>query len=711
MNKLRAALVALLLIAAGAYVVFDLGQYLTLGFIQSQLASLQSFRDANFALTATIYFAVYVIATAISIPGAILLTLLGGAIFGLGWGLLLVSFASSIGATGAFLASRLLLRDWVQRRFAAYLGPINRGMAKDGAFYLFSLRMVPIVPFFVVNLLMGLTSLSVPTYYLTSQTGMLLSTAVYVNAGSELAQITSLSGLVSPSVLLSFAALGLVPLLAKALISALQRRKRLGAYKKPARFDANVVVIGGGSAGLVTSLIVAGAKARVMLVEKEKMGGDCLYTGCVPSKSIIRSGRIMSYIRRASDYGIVDAAGSVDFQKVMGRVRDVIATIEPHDSPERYQGLGVECLSGEARLISPYEVEVNGKVITTESVVIAAGARPLVPPIPGLDSIDYLTSDSVWSLAELPKRLLVVGGGPIGCELAQAFSHLGSKVTQVDKAPRIMPREDPEVSTAVAARFAEQGIELLTDHELLRFETVDGEHFMEAKCGEKTVRVAFDKVLLAIGRRPNVEGYGLEELGVALSPQGGIEVNDYLQTNFPNIFACGDVAGPYQFTHMAAYQAFFAAANAAANGLWRLKTNYTVVPWATFTDPEVARVGLSEEEAKQRGIAYEVTRYDMDHHDRSLADGEAHGFVKVLTVPGKDKMLGVTIVGYHAAEQIAEFVFAMTHGHGLKSIAAVTHIYPTLGEANKFAANAWRSARLPTKAFPWLNRFFAWRRG
>ena len=711
MNRIKFAIATLVIVAFGAYFVLDLGQYLTLEFVQSRLASLQAFRDENFALTVAIYFVFYVVATGISIPGAILLTLLGGAIFGLWWGTLLVSFASSIGATGAFLASRLLLRDWVQRRFGAYLAPINKGFEKDGAFYLFSLRMVPLVPFFIVNLLMGLTSISVPAYYLASQIGMFVSTVVYVNAGAELAQITSLSGLVSPSVIVSFTLLGVVPLVAKVLIGVIQRRKRLAAFKKPKRFDANVVVVGGGSAGLVTSLIVAGAKAKVVLVEKHRMGGDCLYTGCVPSKSIIRSGRIMSYIRRAAEYGIVDAAGKVDFAAVMQRVQGVIETIEPHDSPERFTSLGVECVSGAARLISPYEVEVDGKVITTESIVIASGARPFVPPVPGLADIDYLTSDNVWSLTELPPRLLVVGGGPIGCELAQAFSHLGSKVTQVDMAARIMPREDKDVSAAVSARFLEQGIDLLTGHKLLKFETVDGEHFMEAEHEGSTVRIPFDKVLLAIGRKANTEDFGLEEIGVALTPQGTIEVNEYLQTSLPNIFACGDVAGPYQFTHMASYQAWFAALNSIAGGLWRSRVNYAAVPWATFTDPEVARVGWSEEEAKQRGIAYEVTRYEMNHHDRSLADGEAHGFVKILTVPGKDKMLGVTIVGYHAGEQIAEFVFAMTHGMGLKSISAVTHIYPTLGEANKFAANAWRSARMPTQYFPWLKRFFDWRRG
>ncbi len=711
MNRLQIIISALILAIVAAYFTFGFGDYLTLEFIQSKLSSLQEYRQENFALTAVVYFLAYVIATGISIPGAIFLTLLGGAIFGFWWGLLLVSFASSIGATGTFLASRLLLRDWVQRRFAAYLAPINKGMEEDGAFYLFSLRVVPIVPFFVVNLIMGVTSLTVPAYYVASQLGMLLSTAVYVNAGSELAQITTLRGLISAPILLSFALLAVLPFLARGLVRVLERRKRLSVFKKPKRFDANVVVIGAGSAGLVTSLIVAGAKAKVVLVEKHRMGGDCLYTGCVPSKSLIRSGRIMSYIRRAEEYGIVDAAGTVDFARVMQRVRSVIETIEPHDSPERYAGLGVDCLSGNARVLSPYEVDVDGTVITTESIVIASGARPVVPPVPGLDAIDYLTSDSVWSLTELPKRFLVVGGGAIGSELAQAFSSLGSKVTQVDMAPRILPREDEEVSAMVSASFAKQGIDVLTDHKMLKFETVDGEHFMEAEHKGEVVRVYFDKVLLAIGRRANVEGFGLEELGIALTPQGTIEVNEYLQSNFPNIYACGDVAGPYQFTHMASYQAFFAAVNALLGGLWRSKVNYSVVPWAIFTNPEVARVGLNEAEATQRGIEFEVTRYEMDHHDRSLADGEAHGFVKILTVPGKDKILGVTIVGYHAGEQIAEFVFAMTHGMGLKSISAVTHIYPTLGEGNKFAANAWRSARLPTKFFPALQRFFSWRRG
>ena len=711
MNKLRILIVGLIVAALVSYFLFDLDQYLTLEYVQSSLADIRAFKDENFALAATSYFVAYVVITGLSIPAAIIVTLMGGAIFGLFWGTLLASFGSSIGATLAFLATRFLLQDWVQHKFGDYLAPLNRGMKKDGNFYLFSIRLVPVLPFFVVNLLMGLTRNPALSFYLISQVGMLPSTAVFVNAGSELAQITSVTGLISLPLLASFVLLATFPFLAKIILARVQGNKIMKPFGKPAKFDANVVVIGAGSAGLVSSLIVAGAKAKVVLVEKHKMGGDCLNTGCVPSKALIRSGKIMSYIRRASEFGIDSAGGEVNFKQVMNRVQGIIKTIEPHDSVERFTSLGVECVQGEARIESPYIVSVGDRKIHTRSIIVASGARPLVPAIEGLENIDYLTSDNVWSLQQLPGKLLVVGGGPIGCELAQAFSNLGSDVTQVDMADRIMPREDAEVSELVSSRFQKQGIELLCDHKLLKFESIDGRNYMVAEHQGETVRVEFDKVLLAIGRKANVEGFGLEELGVAMTDRGTIKVNEYLQTNFPNIFACGDVAGPYQFTHMASFQAWFASLNAMTGGLWRSRVNYNVVPWATFTDPEVARVGLSEHEARQKGISYEITRYDLDDHDRALADGENHGFVKVLTAPGKDKILGVCIVGYHAGELIGEFVFAMTHGMGLKKISAVTHIYPTLMEANKFTANAWRSARLPEKYFPLAEKYFRWLRG
>lgn len=710
MSKLKIVLAAVIAAAIAAYFIFDLGQFLTLAYVQSQLSTIQQYANENFVSAASIYFLAYITVTALSIPGAAVVTLVGGAIFGLLWGTVIVSFASTIGATLAFLTSRLLLKDWVQQKFSSSLKAINAGVEKDGAFYLFSLRMVPVFPFFLVNLLMGLTPIKVGTYFIVSQLGMLLGTAVYVNAGSELGQIESLSGLVSLPIVLSFALLGILPWITKAILSFVRRAKVPVTFKKPKKFDANVVVIGAGSAGLVSSIIAAGAKAKVILIEKHRMGGDCLNTGCVPSKAIIRSARIADYIKRASEFGIDGASGTVNFPKVMERIQSVVKAIEPHDSVERYTSLGVDCVSGEAMITSPWTVQVGDREITTRSIVVATGARPFVPPIAGLDQVEYLTSDSLWDLRELPKRLLVLGAGPIGCELAQSFSRLGAQVTIVDQAPRIMPREDEDVAAAVMRRFTDDGITVLTGFKADAFARDGDGGVLTVKSDDETRTLAFDKVLIAIGRKANVEGFGLEALKMPLSQRGTIEVNQYLQTVYPNIYACGDVAGPYQFTHMASYQAWFAVLNALLDGLKKFRINYKVVPWATFTDPEVARVGLSEQEAKEQDIPYELTHYGIDDLDRAIADNEAHGFVKVLTAPGSDRILGATIVGYHAGELLTEFVLAMTHGLGLKKIAATTHIYPTLSEANRFTANAWRSARIPTKLLPWAERFFRWRR-
>lgn len=711
MSKLKLILVVVFAAVLAAYFTFDLGRFLTLSYVQSQLSAIQTYADQNFLSAAAIYFLAYVAITALSIPGAAVATLVGGAIFGLGWGTLIVSFASTIGATLAFLTSRLLLRDWVQSRFGSSLKAINAGVENDGAFYLFSLRMVPAFPFFLVNLLMGLTPIKVVTYFFVSQIGMLLGTAVYVNAGSELGQIESLSGLVSLPIVLSFALLGILPWITKGILGFVRRQKAPVKFAKPKHFDANVVVIGAGSAGLVSSIIAAGAKAKVILIEKHRMGGDCLNTGCVPSKAIIRSARIADYIKRAAEFGIDGAKGHVNFAKVMERIQSVVKAIEPHDSVERYTSLGVECVAGEAMITSPWTVQVGERIITTRSIVLATGARPFVPPISGLDQVDYLTSDSLWDLRELPNRLLVLGAGPIGCELAQSFARLGAQVTVVDQAPRIMPREDEDVAELVMERFTREGVRVLTGFKADSFERDAQGGVLHVQGKNERMSLPFDKVLIAIGRKANVEGYGLEALEMPLTERGTIEVNEYLQTVYPSIYACGDVAGPYQFTHMASYQAWFAVLNAMLGGLKKFRINYKVVPWATFTDPEVARVGLSEQEAKEQGIEYDLTRYGIDDLDRAIADGEAHGFVKVLTAPGSDRILGATIVGYHAGELLTEFVLAMTHSLGLKKIAATTHIYPTLSEANRFTANAWRSARIPTNLLPWAERFFRWRRG
>ncbi len=694
---------------------FELGQLLTLDNLKASRDALVGRYQAQPLATVLAFFAIYVAAAALSIPGAVVLTLAAGAIFGLGMGLLVVSFASSVGALLAFLASRYLLRDAVQARFGPRLASINDGLRRDGVWYLLTLRLVPLFPFCLVNLLMGLTSMPALRFYLASQLGMLAGTAVYVNAGTQLATINAPGDVFSAGLLGSFVLLGLFPLVAKAVVGRLQARKRYAGWKKPARFDRNLVVIGAGAGGLVSAYIAAAVKAKVTLVEGHKMGGDCLNYGCVPSKALIRSAKLARQIRNASRFGVKDARGTVDFAAVMQRVHDVIRTIEPHDSVDRFTKLGVEVLQGHARITSPWSVEValaagGTRTLTSRSIVIATGASPFVPPIPGLTEAGVLTSDTVWGLKDLPRRLVVLGGGPIGSELAQAFARLGSQVTQVEMADRVLVREDPEVSALVAASLGEDGVQVLTGHQALRVEQSDGEKRLIAKHEGHEVAIPFDQLLCAVGRSPRVTGYGLEELGMPLGPRKTIETDAYLRTHFPNIYAVGDVAGPFQFTHTAAHQAWYAAINALFGRVRRFKADYKVVPWTTFTEPEVARVGLSESEAREQGISVEVTRYGIDDLDRAIADGTDHGFVKVLTVPGKDKILGVTIVGEHAGDLLAEYVLAMKHGLGLNKILGTIHTYPTLAEANKYAAGEWKRAHAPQRLLQWVARYHAWER-
>ena len=711
MRRKQIVIVTIIVAAISAWAYFDLGSYLQLEAVQRNIGDLRAWYGDNPLLSGLIFFVVYVVATALSLPGAIWLTLAGGALLGFWTGLLLVSFASSIGATLAFLVSRTLLRDWVQSKFSRYLSAVNTGFERDGAFYLFSLRLVPIVPFFVINLVMGLLPIPARRFYWVSQLGMLPATAIFVNAGTQLGELDGLAGIVSPALWLSFALLAIFPFIAKWALAQIQMRRKLAAYTRPSRFDTNMVVIGAGSAGLVTALIAATVKARVTLIERHKMGGDCLNTGCVPSKAVIRSSHIAQYMRRAQEFGLEQVPVTVNFREVMQRVQSVIEAIEPHDSVQRFTELGVDCVQGDATILSPWEVEVDGQRITTRNIVIASGARARVPDIPGLDKLDYLTSDTLWDIRDLPARLLIVGGGPIGCELAQAFSRLGARVTLVSHAARVLPREDEEVAAQVMAAFQREGIAVHCGFEARRFQRDEqGQSAVfQTPDGEQTL--AFDRVLLAVGRTANTEGLGLEALGIAVNTNGTIEVDETLRTSIPTIYACGDIVGPYMFTHMASHQAWYAAVNALFGRFKTYKVDYSVVPWATFTDPEVARVGLNESDAIAGGIPYEVSRYDIDDLDRAIADGEAHGFIKVLTAPGSDRILGATIVAYHAAELITEYVMAMKHGIGLKKILATIHIYPTLSESNKFLAGEWRKARKPEKLLNWVAKYHRWTRG
>ncbi|WP_084722168.1 dihydrolipoyl dehydrogenase [Photobacterium aquae] len=716
MDRKKLLITGIVVALIGLWIGFDLGAYFTLENAKAQQIALQDTITSNPITASLVYFAVYVAVTALSLPGAAIMTLLGAALFGFWWSLLLVSFASTIGATLAFLFSRFILRDWVQAKFGQRLSAINNGVKKDGAFYLFTLRLIPIFPFFLVNLLMGLTPISTRIFFVVSQVGMLAGTAVYINAGTQLGQIESLSGIISAPVLISLALLGLFPLLAKAGMGIANKRRLYAQWEKPSHFDQNMVVIGAGAGGLVSAYIAAAVKAKVTLIERHKMGGDCLNTGCVPSKAIIRAAHTMAEITRAKEFGIHTGKASVDFKQVMGRIHQVIAKIEPHDSIERYTNLGVNCIQGEATILSPWEIEVNGERITTRNIVIATGARPLVPAIPGLDKVHYLTSDTIWQLDQQPKRLLVLGGGPIGCELAQSFQRLGSEVTLVEMAEQLLIREDSDAATLVQQSLVADGVSVKIGHKAVRFEPSDGSSVNSARAvletadGTQSV-IEFDAVMLALGRVANVQGFGLEDLGITTTKRGTVEVNDYLQTCYPNIYAVGDVAGPFQLTHAAAHQAWYAAVNGLFGQFKKFKADYSVLPAATYTSPEVARVGLNEKEAKQQGIDFDIVTYGIDDLDRAITDGEDHGFIKVITAKGKDKILGATIVGHNAGELLAEFTLAMRHGLGLNKILGTVHPYPTMSEAAKYTAGVWKKDNAPQGLLAWVEKYHRWMRG
>jgi pyruvate/2-oxoglutarate dehydrogenase complex dihydrolipoamide dehydrogenase (E3) component/uncharacterized membrane protein YdjX (TVP38/TMEM64 family) len=744
MNKNKWLLVGLLIAGVVAFFALDLGRFFSLAFIKESQATFSAlYADKPLTVTAA-FFAVYVLITALSLPGAAIMTLAAGASFGLVWGTVVVSFASTLGATLAMLAARYVLQDSIQARFGRKLADVNKGIEKEGAFYLFTLRLLPVIPFFALNLLMGLTRMKTWTFFWVSQVGMFAGTVAYVNAGTQIAKIDSLRGILSPALLGSFVALGLLPLVIKKLLDMAKRRQVYArwASERPKTFDRNLIVIGGGAGGLVSAYIAAAVKAKVTLIEAHKMGGDCLNYGCVPSKALIKSAKLAHQMRHASNYGLTDNTPTFSFKAVMARVHGVIKAIEPHDSIERYSGLGVEVLQGYGKLVNPWTVEITLNAgtpgpdgiatvstsehgtgdpgaaphvvrLTARSIVIAAGARPFVPPLPGLDDVGYLTSDTLWDeLAQrddAPKRLVVLGGGPIGCELAQSFARLGSHVTQVEMAPRIMIREDEDVSELARASLVADGVQVLTGHKALRCELSNGAKTLVVEHNGTEQRIEFDDLLCAVGRVARLQGYGLEELGIPTSKT--VDTNDYLQTLYPNIYAAGDVAGPYQFTHTAAHQAWYAAVNALF-GEWKMfKADYSVIPWATFIDPEVARVGLNEQDAKAQNVPFEVTKYGIDDLDRAIADSEAHGFVKVLTVPGKDTILGVTIVGTHAGDLLAEYVLAMKLGLGLNKILGTIHTYPTLSEANKYAAGEWKRAHAPQGLLAWVKKYHDWKRG
>jgi pyruvate/2-oxoglutarate dehydrogenase complex dihydrolipoamide dehydrogenase (E3) component/uncharacterized membrane protein YdjX (TVP38/TMEM64 family) len=714
MKRIGGGRLALLLVLAGAIAAFfilDLGEYLTLDSLKARQSELARLVEERLLLAVAAFFLLYVAVTALSLPGAAIMTLAAGAIFGLWLGTVIVSFASAAGASLAFLSSRYLLRDWVKAKFGRRVEAIDRGIAKDGAFYLLTLRLIPAFPFFLINLAMGLTAMRVGAFYIVSQLGMLPGTLVYVNAGTQLARIDSVGDILSPALIGSFVLLGIFPLIAKFVVGGIRRRRVYKGYRRPKKFDRNLIVIGAGAGGLVTAYIAATVRAKVTLIEKGRMGGDCLNTGCVPSKALIRTARLAHEIRTAGEYGLDPAEPRFRFAAVMERIAETIRIIEPADSVERYTALGVDVRLGHARIVDPWTVEIDGgERLTARSIVIAAGGEPFVPDIPGLAEAGYLTSDTMWDALsgreEMPGRIGIIGGGPIGTEIAQAFARLGAAVTMVEGGERLLAKEDEEVSALVEARLGAEGVDIRTGHMALRCE---GKTLTAKDPAGAEIAIPFDEIIVAVGRKARLSGYGLEELGIETSRT--IVTNDFLETRFPNIFAAGDVAGPYQFTHFAAHQAWYAAVNALFGSLRKFRTDYSVLPWVTYTDPEVAHVGHNELSAREAGVAYEVARYDIGHLDRAVAEGARSGFVKLLVQPGKDRIIGATIVAANAGELIAEYALALKHGIGLNKILGTIHAYPTMAEANKYAAGEWKKAHKPERLLGWIERYHGWRRG
>lgn len=711
MSRAAIGRAAVILIVAGTLIVAfwsGVGEVLTIGELKARRHELATMLETNPLEVAGAYFLFYVAVAALSIPGAAVMTLAGGAVFGLVVGTILVSFASVLGAVIAFLGSRYLFRDWVQRRFGRRLQAIDRGLARDGVLYLLSLRLNPVFPYFLVNLAMGLTRLSVLKFALVSQLGMLPATIIYVNAGTQLARIRGLGDILSPTLIGSLILVSLFPLIAKWAAGALRRQRIYKGWRRPRRFDRNLIVIGAGAGGLVTSYIAAAVRAKVTLIEAGKMGGDCLNTGCVPSKALIRAARAAHEIRTAGRFGVAAGEPKVDFAAVMARIGDAIRTIEPADSIERYTDLGVDVRAGRARIIDPWTVEIDGSDrLTARSIVIAAGGEPFVPATPGLDGSGYLTSDTMWDAlhddAQPPGRLVILGGGPIGCELAQAFARLGSQVTLIEQGARILSKEDAEVSALVGGVLGAEGVDVRTGCDAVRIQ--EGRVVLDPDLDEG---VMFDRLLVAVGRRPRLEGYGLEGLGI--DTERPLDTNAWLETLFPNIYAVGDVAGPFQFTHAASHQAWHAAINALFGSVRRFKVDYSVLPRVTFTDPEVAHVGHNEDSARAADIAFELVRYELSHLDRAVAEDAREGFVKLLIKPGSDRLLGATIVGHNAGELIATIALAMKYRLGLKKLLATVHAYPTMAEATKLAAGEWRRTHAPERLLRWVERYHAWRR-
>ncbi|NQY43525.1 MAG: FAD-dependent oxidoreductase [Legionellales bacterium] len=708
-KKILLTIIILILICL--FFIYDLSDYLSFTYLKGRHLEFSDYYLDNPIFIIGVFFSIYVLISSLSLPGAAVLTVLAGTIFDLITGVIIVSFASTIGATIAFLIAKYILHDYMQKKYSHKLANINEGIKKEGSYYLFALRLVPIMPFFIINILMGLTPIKVRTFFLISQIGMLPGTILYVFVGTTIADITTVNDILSWQIILAFSLLGLFPVITKRVLSWFKSYLKLRKYIKPKKFDYNIIVIGGGSAGLVAAYMGSQLKAKIALIEKNKMGGDCLNTGCVPSKALIKTAKVINYRNSYKKYGLNFIKIDTNFKTIMRRIHNVIKKIEPHDSIERYSNLGVDCIQGNAEIVDPYRVSINNMILTTRKIIIATGASPIVPPIKGLEQIKYLTSDNIWELENKPTKLVILGGGPIGIELAQAFGRLGIEIIIIEMQNKILLREDEEVSEHILGVLQQEGIRVKTGFMAKEVIQNNGKNYLICSAEDREIQIEFDQILIALGRKANIQNFGLEKLGIALTEFNTIKANELLQTNYSNIYVCGDVTGPYQFTHTAGYQGMLCSLNALFSWIKKFKVDYRVIPWTTFTDPEIARVGINEQEAKQKKISYDVTIYQLDELDRAIVDSIDSGFVKVITQKDTDRILGVTIVGERAGEQIAEFVLAMQHNLGLNKILQTIHVYPTMNEANRAVAGNWKKNRTNPKILDFLEKLFTWSRG
>ena len=698
MKASRWAILAVLITATACFFYFDLSQYLTLESIKAHSGALHGKVQANPWWAAAVFCAVYAALTALSFPGTVVLTLLAGALFGLLEGTLLVSVASNVGALVAMLISRFMLRDWVQRRFGKQIAGINKGLAREGTFYLVSLRLIPLVPFVLLNPALGLTRINIWTFWWTTQLGMLPGHAIYVNAGEKLVGLRSLSGILSPSIIGTLVLLAVFPILATRLLTFYKARKVYRGWRKPKRFDCNLVVIGGGTGGLATARVAASLKARVSLVERERLGGLAMHDGGVPSKALC-------HVANRSQGQHSDEA----FTEAMAQMRHLAEAARRDISVDQYRRLGVDVIQGEARISSPWTVDVGGRTLTTRAIVIATGSRPQIPSIPGLAAVEPMTSDTLWALSERPERLLILGSGADACEFAQAFQRLGCQVTLASEDERLLSQEDAEVSEMMAKVLTADGIEIWLGLKAQRVETTEGERRLICDDDEGNERsLPFDRVLLMLGQRADVEGLGLSKLRLECGDDGTLEADEYLATRYPNIYAVGSVAGPYGAPHVAEHQGWYAAVNALFGGLKRFVVSDRVTPRAIFTTPEIATVGLNEAEAHALKLEFETTRLDLSTHAGAVIAGAGQGYVKVITEHDTDRILGVTIVGDHASETIAGFVVAMKHKLGMNKLGKTVLVSPTQGEALRQVAEIWQRQHQSARMRAWAERFNRW---